>query len=54
MALPQRYWEQAEKDVYTEDDYFEFESTSFGRWEFVNGGIHQMADGAFVPRRCRV
>jgi Uma2 family endonuclease len=46
MALPQRYVELAEKEVYTEDEYFEFERTSFGRWEYVNGEIRAMAGGA--------
>ncbi len=42
MALAQRY---VEKTHYTEAEYFEFERTSFGRWEYVNGEIRQMAGG---------
>src|SRR5579872_5858488 len=42
MALPQRY---EEKDFYTEEEYFEFERTSFGRWEYVNGEIRAMSGG---------
>ena len=43
MAMPQRYLEQ---DSYTEDEYFAFESTAFGRWEFVHGEIRAMSGGA--------
>ena len=43
MALPQRY---IQKDVYTEAEYFAFESEAFGRWEYVNGEIRAMADGS--------
>lgn len=42
MALAQQY---VEKDYYTEAEYFEFERTSFGRWEYVNGKIRQMSGG---------
>ena len=42
MALAQQY---IEKTHYTEAEYFEFERTSFGRWEYVNGQIRQMAGG---------
>ena len=35
MALPQKYIENAEKEVYTEDEYFEFERRAFGHWEFA-------------------
>ncbi len=44
MALAHQY--QYEKDFYTEDEYFEFERTSFGRWEYVNGEIRAMAGGS--------
>lgn len=42
MALPHMY---AEKDFYTEDEYFEFERTALGRWEYDNGQIRAMAGG---------
>lgn len=42
MALARQF---VEKTHYTEADYFEFERTSFGRWEYVNGEIRQMAGG---------
>lgn len=42
MAVARQY---VEKDFYTEEEYFEFERTSFGRWEYVNGEIRQMAGG---------
>ena len=40
MALARQY---VEKDFYTEDEYFEFERTSLGRWEYVNGEIRPMS-----------
>ena len=43
MALQRQY---EEKDAYTEDDYFAFERTAFGRWEFVGGEIRAMAGGS--------
>ena len=43
MALAGQY---VEKTHYTEAEYFEFERTSFGRWEYVNGEIRQMAGGS--------
>jgi Uma2 family endonuclease len=42
MALAQQYEEERR---YTEAEYFEFERTSFGRWEYVNGEIRQMSGG---------
>ena len=42
MALAQQY---VEKERYTEAEYFEFERTSFGRWEYVGGQIRQMSGG---------
>jgi Uma2 family endonuclease len=42
MAVAQQY---IEKKHYTEAEYFEFERTSFGRWEYVNGEIRLMAGG---------
>lgn len=42
MALARQF---VEKTHYSEADYFEFERTSFGRWEYVNGEIRQMAGG---------
>ena len=42
MALARQF---VEKTHHTEADYFEFERTSFGRWEYVNGEIRQMAGG---------
>jgi len=43
IALPQQYFE--EKDIYTEDEYFAFERTAFGRWEYVGGEIRAMSGG---------
>ncbi len=43
MALAEQY---VEKTHYTEAEYFEIERTSFGRWEYVNGEIRQMAGGS--------
>ncbi len=42
MALARQ---DVERDFYTEDEYFEFERTSFGRWEYVRGEIRLMAGG---------
>lgn len=42
MALAEQY---IEKEHYTEAEYFEIESRSFGRWEYVNGKIRQMSGG---------
>ncbi len=42
MALQRQY---EEKESYTEDDYFAFEQTAFGRWEYVSGEIRAMAGG---------
>lgn len=42
MAVARQY---VEKDDYTEDDYFAFEETAFGRWEYVGGQIRAMAGG---------
>jgi len=42
MALAQQY---VEKTHFTEAEYFEFEHTAFGRWEYVNGEIRPMAGG---------
>ena len=44
MALARQY-QYAEKECYTEDEYFEFERTSFGRWEYVQGEIRAMSGG---------
>ena len=44
MALAQQY-QYIEKEVYTEEEYFEFERTSFGRWEYVKGEIRMMSGG---------
>ncbi|HLJ54852.1 MAG TPA: Uma2 family endonuclease [Chthonomonadaceae bacterium] len=41
MALPVQF----EKDRYSEDEYFDFEQSSFGRWEYVNGEIRAVAGG---------
>ena len=43
MALAQQY---IEKTHYTEAEYFEFERTAFGRWEYVNGEVRLMAGGS--------
>ena len=45
MALAHQY-QYLEKECYTEDEYFEFERTSFGRWEYVKGEIRAMAGGS--------
>ena len=39
----------AEKECYTEDEYFEFERTSFGRWEYVKGEIRAMSGDTADP-----
>ena len=44
MALAHQY-QYAEKETYTEDEYFEFERTNFGRWEYVKGEIRAMSSG---------
>ena len=46
MALERQYTHYEEKDHCTEAEYFEFERTAFGRWEYVNGEIRQMAGGS--------
>lgn len=45
MALAEKCLPYAEQTVYTEDEYFEFERRSFGRWEYVNGEIRAMSGG---------
>ncbi len=35
-----------EKTHYTEAEYFEFEQTAFGRWEYVNGEMRQLSSGS--------
>ena len=45
MAVARRYRE-TEKKSYTEDEYLEFERTSVGRWEYVNGEIRAMSGGS--------
>lgn len=46
MALARQYADPyIEKTHYTEAEYFEFERTAFGRWEYVDGEIRQMAGG---------
>lgn len=42
MALAEQY---IEKEHYTEAEYFEFERTAFGRWEYISGQIRQMSGG---------
>ena len=42
MALPQPF---VEKDAYTEDEYFAYEQSAFGRWEYVGGQIRAMSGG---------
>ena len=42
MALQRQY---EEKEWYSEGDYFAFEQTAFGRWEYVGGVIRAMAGG---------
>jgi Uma2 family endonuclease len=46
MALARQYRQYEEKDRYTEAEYFEFEQTAFGRWEYLNGKIRAMAGGS--------
>ena len=43
MALAQQYVEERR---YTEEEYFEIERTSFGRWEYVNGTVRLMTGGS--------
>lgn len=43
MAVARQY---VEKEFYTEEEYFEIERTSFGRWEYVNGEVRLMAGGS--------
>ncbi|MGI4789548.1 MAG: Uma2 family endonuclease [Janthinobacterium lividum] len=45
MALAEKYLTSFEKDFYTEDEYFAFERTSIGHWEYVNGEIRAMSGG---------
>lgn len=45
MAQLQRSSLGEQKDTYTEDDYFQFEETAFGRWEYVGGDVRMMAGG---------
>ncbi len=45
MAVARRY-QETEKKVYTEDEYLDFERTSSGRWEYVNGQIRAMSGGS--------
>lgn len=45
MALAERYLPYAEKTIYTEAEYFEFERMNFGRWEYVNGEIRAVSGG---------
>lgn len=45
MAVARRY-QATEKKVYTEDEYLEFERTSTGHWEYVNGEIRAMSGGS--------
>lgn len=42
MALAMQF---VEKDWYTEDEYFAFAMSAFGRWEYVQGEIRAMAGG---------
>ncbi len=42
MALQRQY---EEKEWYSEEDYFAFEQTAFGHWEYVCGEIRAMAGG---------
>ncbi len=42
MALAAQF---VEKDRYTEDEYFAFAMSAFGRWEHVQGEIRAMAGG---------
>lgn len=34
-----------EREIWTENEYFAFEETAFGRWEFDNGEIRAMSGG---------
>ncbi len=46
MALAHRYTTaEKAKTHYTEAEYFEFERTSVGRWEYVDGEIRAMSGG---------
>ena len=44
MALAHQY-QPIEKDFYSEDEYFEIERTSLGRWEYIHGEIRMMSGG---------
>ena len=46
MALAQHYAGLVDRGHYTKVEYFEFERTSQGRWEYVEGEIRQMACGS--------
>jgi len=43
MVLPQHF---VEKESFTEDEYFAFEQSSFGRWEYCCGEIRAMSGGS--------
>ena len=43
MALVEQYIEEKR---YTEEEYFEIERVSFGRWEYVKGEVRLMAGGS--------
>ncbi len=45
MALAEKYIPSLEKQLYTEAEYFEFDRTSLGRWEYVDGEIRAMSGG---------
>jgi len=45
MALAEKYIPSIEKQLYTEAEYFEFDRTSIGRWEYVHGEIRAMSGG---------
>jgi len=45
MALAEKYIPYTEKQLYTEAQYFEFDRTSIGRWEYVHGEIRAMSGG---------
>ena len=47
MALARQYADPyIEKTHYTEAEYFEFERTAFGRWEYVSGEIRELSSGS--------
>ena len=45
MALAEKYLLYGGKTTHTKTEYFEFERTNFGRWEYGNGEIRVLSGG---------